>query len=63
MSAPSNDSLQYTPPYPAANTVSSFYITPSIANNTAEGRVRLGGGGLIQQNQLRMRLRIIYSKI
>jgi hypothetical protein len=63
MSAPSNDSLQYTLPYPQGNTVTSFYITPSIANNTADGRVRLGGGGMTLANPLRMRLRIVYSKL
>lgn len=63
LSAPSNDSLQYTPPYPQPNAVSTFYITPTVANNTGEGRVRLGGGGMTKQNQLRMRLRIVYSKI
>ncbi|GEO08078.1 DUF4270 family protein [Segetibacter aerophilus] len=63
LSAPSNDSLQYTPPYPQPNAVSTFYITPSVANNLAEGRVRLGGGGMTRQNQLRMRVRIVYSRI
>jgi hypothetical protein len=63
LSAPSNDSLRYTAPYPATTAGSTFYFTPEIANNVADGRVRLGGGGLSRQNQLRMRLRIIYSKI
>ncbi|MDQ6812967.1 MAG: DUF4270 domain-containing protein, partial [Bacteroidota bacterium] len=57
LSAPSNDSLHYTPPYPQPNAVSTFFITPSVANNIADGRVRLGGGGMTRQNQLRMRLR------
>ena len=63
MSAPSNDSLRYTPPYPQANITSNFFVVPSFANNLADGRVRLGGGGMTKQNQLRMRLRIVYSKL
>lgn len=63
LSAPSNDSLLYTPPYPASNISSRFYVIPSGANNVADGRVRLGGGGMQKVNQLRMRLRIVYSKI
>jgi hypothetical protein len=63
LSAPSNDSLRYTAPFPITPAASSFYFTPQNANNVADGRVRLGGGGLTRQNQLMMRLRIIYSKI
>jgi hypothetical protein len=63
LSAPSNDSLRYTPPYPQPNVASTFFIAPSVANNVAEGRVRLGGGGMTKQNPLRMRLRIVYSKL
>lgn len=63
LSAPSNDSLQYTSPYPQLNPVTTFYVTPTVANNIADGRVRLGGGGMTKQNQLRMRLRIVYSRI
>ena len=61
LSAPNNDSLHYTPPYPA-NTSSSqlFYIGPSSANDVADGRVRLGGGS---HTRFRMRLRIIFSRI
>ena len=62
LSAPSIDSLHYTAPYPQPNTVSTFFVTPAIANNLADGRVRLGGG-MSKGNQLRMRLRIVYSKI
>lgn len=63
LSAPSNDTLRYIPPYPQPNTSSIFYVVPSVANNLADGRVRLGGGGLPKDNQLRMRLRIVYSKL
>lgn len=63
LSAPSNDSLRYTQPYPSTIAGSTFYVTPTYANNIADGRVRLGGGGMSKQNQLRMRLRILYSKI
>lgn len=62
LSAPVNDSLFYTDPYPAITTA-SYYISPSNANNAAGGRVLLGGGGLVAGHPLRMRLRIIYSKI
>jgi hypothetical protein len=61
--APVNDSLKYTPPYPASATFPTYYIAPTNANNIAAGRVRLGGGGLHKDNPLRMRLRIIYSRI
>ncbi|MCW3106611.1 MAG: hypothetical protein JWQ09_1117 [Segetibacter sp.] len=63
LSAPGNDSLQYSDPYPSPIAISTFYVVPSNANNVADGRVRLGGGGMRKENQLRMRLRIIYSKI
>ncbi|WP_018611957.1 DUF4270 family protein [Segetibacter koreensis] len=61
LSAPSNDSLKYTAPYPAT-TASSYYLMPSIANNVAIGRILLAGGGM-KASPLRMRLRIIFSKI
>jgi hypothetical protein len=63
LSAPSNDSLFYTAPYPAAGSGISkmLYLSPATANVTAFGRVRLAGGN--KSNPLRMRLRIIYSKI
>lgn len=62
ISAPSNDSLRYTDPYPAT-TPSTWYITPTSANNVANGRVVLKGGGANQGDLLRMYLRIIYSRI
>jgi hypothetical protein len=61
ISAPVNDSLSYTEPYPF-NTLAAtmLYVSPSVANEIAMGRVRLGGG---THSKVRMRLRIIYSKI
>ncbi len=60
LSAPVNDSLRYTPPYPANTVQSVYYITPSIGNEPGDGRVRLGGG---THSRFRMRLRIIFSRI
>ena len=60
LSAPTNDSLQYTPPYPNSSASSAFYLSPGSANNLGDGRVRLGGG---THTRFRMRLRIIYSRI
>lgn len=62
LSAPANDSLIYTDPYPAT-TSSSLYFTTTTANYMAVGRVVLKGGGLNVGDPLRMRLRIIYSRI
>jgi hypothetical protein len=64
LSAPANDSLIYTAPYPATGSATStYYVMPSNANNVAVGRVLIGGGGMNSGNPLRMRLRIIYSRI
>jgi len=63
LSAPSNDSLRYTEPYPSTISATTYYIVPSGANNVADGRVRLGGGGMSRNSPLRMRFRIIYSPI
>ncbi len=61
LSAPVNDSLKYTAPYPfQSSPTTMLYISPEVANNVAIGRVRLGGGS---NSRVRMRLRIIYSKI
>ncbi len=61
LSAPVNDSLKYTPPHPFQSSPSTMlYLSPAVANNIATGRVRLGGG---TNTRVRMRLRIIYSKI
>ncbi|WP_165957999.1 DUF4270 family protein [Segetibacter sp. 3557_3] len=62
LNAPSNDSIWYKPPFPAAPQMNTAYINPAIANPVATGRVQLAGGS--HPNQLiRMRLRIIYSKL
>ena len=64
LSAPTNDSLYYTSPYPSNVFGGIYYILPAIANHTADGRVILGGGGAgAATAPYRMRLRIIYSKI
>jgi len=60
LSAPSNDSLHYTAPYPSTGLTQAYYISPSGANDVGNGRVRLGGG---THSRFRMRLRIIYSRI
>ena len=60
MSAPVNDSLRYTPPYPGNTIQSVYYVAPGNANEAGDGRVRLGGG---THSRFRMRLRIIYSRI
>lgn len=61
LSAPVNDSLKYTQPYPfQSSPATMLYFSPEVANNIAIGRVRLGGGS---SARVRMRLRIIYSKI
>ncbi len=61
LSAPSNDSLYYTSPYPFVTSPIPTYISPAGANNIADGRVRLFGGGGV--SPYRMRLRIIYSEL
>ncbi|TDO28319.1 DUF4270 family protein [Sediminibacterium goheungense] len=60
LSAPTNDSIYYTNPYPNPNTQLLYYLNPSIGNDVANGRVRLGGG---THSRFRMRLRIIFSRI
>ena len=63
LSAPANDSLSYTAPYPSTFPATTFSLGTGTTNHTAIGRVRLGGGGMVPGNPLRMRLRIIYSRI
>jgi hypothetical protein len=63
LSAPSNDSLIYSPPYLTGAAFKTFYVIPTNANTVGIGRVVLGGGGMRKDNPMRMRLRIIYSKI
>lgn len=60
LSAPANDSLYYANPYPNPNTYIIYYLNPSIGNDPANGRVRLGGG---THSRFRMRMRIIFSRI
>lgn len=60
LTAPSNDSLFYTPPYPNNLVSQLFYMTPTIGNDVGDGRVRLGGG---THSRFRMRLRIIFSRL
>ena len=60
LSAPANDSLHYTPPYPGNTVSQTYFLNPSIGNDTGDGRVRLGGG---THSRFRMRLRIIFSRI
>ncbi|MES2005058.1 MAG: DUF4270 family protein [Bacteroidota bacterium] len=60
LSAPANDSLLYTPPYPGNLYTQPYYVSPTLANDPGDGRVRLGGG---THSRFRMRLRIIYSRI
>ena len=59
ISAPTNDSLKYSPPFPLKGSTTSF-ITPNGANITADGRVKLGGGS---NTRYKMRVRIIYSRL
>lgn len=63
LSAPSNDSINYSYPYPSTLTSTTYKTVPSSANNVGVGRVVLLGGGTPNGSALRMRLRIIYSKI
>jgi hypothetical protein len=60
ISAPTNDSILYKPPYPQVAAVQVYYLSPQEGNDIANGRVRLGGG---THTRFRMRLRIIFSRI
>ncbi len=60
LSAPSNDSLKYSPAYPNSAFSQVYYLNPSIGNVVGNGRIRLGGG---THSRFRMRLRIVYSRI
>ena len=58
--APVNDSVRFVPPHPS-NTMSSIeYLSSSLGNSPAVGRVRLGGGN---HSKHKMRLRIYYSDL
>ncbi len=60
--APSNDSIKYRLPYPNNNVSITQYLTPAMTNRMAEGRVRLAGGAH-PNTRIRMRLRIIFSRL
>ncbi len=60
LSAPSNDSLRYSPAYPNNFFSQVYYLNPTVGNLVGNGRVRLGGGS---HTRFRMRLRIVYSKL
>ncbi|MEN9686301.1 MAG: hypothetical protein RLZZ28_2087 [Bacteroidota bacterium] len=60
LTAPANDSIYYTQPYPLNLTPQVQYLGTSIGNDAANGRVRLGGG---THSRFRMRLRVIFSRI
>ncbi|MES2329194.1 MAG: DUF4270 family protein [Bacteroidota bacterium] len=60
LSAPAQDSLHYTPPYPGNTSSQMYYLTPTVGNDVGDGRVRLGGG---TNSRFRMRLRVIFSRI
>jgi hypothetical protein len=60
ISAPTNDSILYRPPYPQIGAVQIYYLGTQDGNDVATGRVRLGGG---THTRFRMRLRIIFSRI
>jgi len=60
LSAPTNDSINYTPAYPNTSFSQMFYLSPTFGNFVGDGRVRLGGGS---HTRFRMRLRIVYSRI
>jgi hypothetical protein len=58
--APVNDSIKFVQPYPFNKIQSAEYLTSSLGNQPAIGRVRLGGGS---HSKFRMRLRIYYTNI
>ena len=60
LTAPTNDSIRYTPSYPNNFISQVYYLNPAIGNLVGNGRIRLGGGS---HTRFRMRLRIVYSKI
>ncbi|WP_207493521.1 DUF4270 family protein [Aridibaculum aurantiacum] len=60
--APSNDSIKFNLPYPNQGVFATYQIAPSNSNRMAEGRVRLAGGAHPNE-RVRMRVRIIYSRL
>lgn len=60
LSAPANGSIYYRHPYPNIGPLSVVNLTPTIGNDTGDGRIRLGGG---THSRFRMRVRIVFSRI
>jgi len=58
--APVNDSIMFVPPYPNNKLSVVDYLTNSLGNEPALGRVRLGGG---KHSKFKMRLHIYYSDL
>jgi hypothetical protein len=58
--APVNDSITFVQPYPYNKIQSTEYLSTSLGNQPAIGRVRLGGGS---HSKFRMRLRIYYTNL
>jgi len=58
--APVNDSIKFVQPYPYYKIQITDYLSTSLGNQPAIGRVRLGGGS---HSKFRMRLRIYYTNL
>jgi hypothetical protein len=58
--APVNDSITFVPPYPNNKQAGVDYLTSSLGNQAAVGRVRIGGG---KHSRFRMRLHVYYSEL
>ena len=58
--APVNDSVKYVPAYPNNLSAGHDYLTTSLGNQPAIGRVRLGGG---KHSKFKMRLHVYYSDL
>jgi hypothetical protein len=58
--APVNDSIKFVQPYPFNKIQSTDFLTTSLGNQPAIGRVRLGGGS---HSKFKMRLRIYYTNL
>jgi hypothetical protein len=58
--APVNDSIKFVQPYPYNKIQTTDYLSTSLGNQPAIGRVRLGGGS---HSKFRMRLRIYYTNL
>lgn len=58
--APVNDSIKFVQPYPFNKIQATDFLSTSLGNQPATGRVRLGGGS---HSKFRMRLRIYYTNL